>query len=48
MIKNKEHLTEKGLFKIVELKSSLNLGLPDKLKKACFASKYYTRARMGA
>ena len=33
IIKNREHLTEKGLFKIVELKSSLNLGISDKLNK---------------
>ena len=34
IIKQKEHLTEKGLFKIVSLKSSLNWGLSDKLIKA--------------
>jgi len=34
IIKNGEHLTEKGLIKILELKSCLNLGLSDKLKKA--------------
>jgi hypothetical protein len=34
MIKNGEHLTEKGLLKIISLKSSLNLGLPENLKQA--------------
>ena len=33
IIKKKEHLTDKGLLEILSLKSSLNLGLPDKLKK---------------
>jgi hypothetical protein len=32
-IKNKEHLTQKGLQEIVNLKASLNLGLSDKLKE---------------
>lgn len=32
-IKNKEHLTQKGLQDIVNLKASLNLGLSDKLKE---------------
>lgn len=31
---NKEHLTESGLQKIVNLRASLNLGLSDELKKA--------------
>lgn len=30
----KEHLTSKGLLDIISLKASLNLGLPDELKKA--------------
>jgi len=34
IIKQGEHLHEKGLLKIVALKSSLNLGLPEKLKIA--------------
>jgi hypothetical protein len=34
MIKNREHLTEEGLLKIVTLKSSLNWGISDKLIKA--------------
>jgi hypothetical protein len=29
----KEHLTLEGLLKILSLKASLNLGLPDKLKE---------------
>ncbi len=33
IIKQGEHLTETGLLEILSLKSSLNLGLPDKLKK---------------
>jgi hypothetical protein len=34
LIKNKEHLTEKGLLKLVSIKASLNLGLSDKFKKS--------------
>jgi hypothetical protein len=34
IVKNGEHLTEKGLLKILDLKTFLNLGLSDKLKKA--------------
>jgi hypothetical protein len=34
MIKNKEHLTIKGLNKIVGIKASINKGLPDILKEA--------------
>ena len=34
IIKQKEHLTEEGLLKLLSLKSSLNWGLPDKLIKA--------------
>ncbi len=34
LIKNQEHLTSEGLLKLVELKSSLNLGLSDTLKKS--------------
>ena len=34
IIKKREHLTEKGLLKILGLKSYLNLGLSDKLKEA--------------
>ena len=32
LIKQKEHLTEKGLLEILSLKGSLNLGLPDNIK----------------
>jgi hypothetical protein len=32
-VKNKEHLTKEGLSKIVSLKSSMNLGLSEELKK---------------
>jgi hypothetical protein len=34
IISNKEHVTMEGLLKIVALKSSLNLGLPEKLQTA--------------
>lgn len=34
IIKSKEHLTEEGLTKIVNLKASLNLGLSDELKES--------------
>ena len=34
LIKNKEHLTMKGLNKLVAIKASINWGLPDGLKKA--------------
>lgn len=34
MINKKEHLTEKGLLKIVAIKASINKGLPEKLKMA--------------
>ena len=34
IIKQGEHLTERGLLEIISLKSSLNLGLPDYLKNA--------------
>jgi hypothetical protein len=34
IILNKEHLTERGLQEIVNLRASLNLGLSDKLKGA--------------
>lgn len=34
IIKNREHLTEKGLLQILSLKSSLNLGLSNQLKEA--------------
>ena len=34
MVKAKEHLTNQGLKKIVEIKASINKGLPDELKKA--------------
>ena len=34
VVKNKEHLTEKGLKEIVAIKASLNKGLPDQLKIA--------------
>ena len=34
IISNKEHVTKEGLLKIVALKSSLNLGLPENLKIA--------------
>jgi hypothetical protein len=32
MMKQKEHLTQEGLEKIVSIKASVNLGLPDSLK----------------
>jgi hypothetical protein len=32
LIKNKTHLTEQGLINIINIKSSMNLGLSDKLK----------------
>lgn len=35
IMKSKEHLTNKGLLKILSLKASLNNGLPEKLKE-CF------------
>ena len=34
IIKNKEHITNDGLRKIVAIKASMNLGLSDKLKLA--------------
>jgi hypothetical protein len=34
IIKNKQHLTEKGFKEIVALRASLNKGLPEKLKEA--------------
>jgi hypothetical protein len=34
LIKNKEHLTKKGLEKIVAIRATLNLGLSEKLKVA--------------
>lgn len=34
IIKLQEHLTEQGLLKLVEIKASLNLGLPSNLKEA--------------
>jgi hypothetical protein len=34
MINDKEHLTIEGIRKIISLKASLNLGLPDDLLKA--------------
>jgi hypothetical protein len=34
LMKNKEHLKEAGLYKILSIKSVLNKGLPDKLKAA--------------
>ena len=33
LMKNKEHLTQDGLYKILRLKASLNRGFPEKLKK---------------
>jgi len=33
MIKSQYHLTEKGLLRIIEVKASMNLGLPDNLKQ---------------
>lgn len=33
LIKNKEHLTFKGLQKIVNIRASMNKGLPESLKK---------------
>lgn len=32
LMNNKEHLTEEGLHKILSIKASLNLGLPENLK----------------
>jgi hypothetical protein len=32
LIKQKEHLTDKGLLEILSLKGSLNLGLPEKIQ----------------
>ena len=32
LIKSREHLTEKGIHKILSFKSAMNLGLSDKLK----------------
>jgi hypothetical protein len=34
LIKNKKHLSEKGLYQILSLKSALNKGLPERLKVA--------------
>jgi len=34
LMKNKEHLTEEGLQKIICIKAAINLGLPEKLKIA--------------
>jgi hypothetical protein len=34
LVRNKEHLTEEGLKKIVAIKASINTGLSDQLKKA--------------
>jgi hypothetical protein len=34
IINKGEHLTERGLLEIISFKSTLNLGLPDYLKKA--------------
>jgi hypothetical protein len=36
LIKNKEHLTEEGLNKLVSIKASLNKGITDKLKDIFF------------
>lgn len=33
LMKNKEHLTQEGLYKILSLKASLNRGLPENFKK---------------
>ena len=45
IIKQGEHLSEKGLLKIIGLKSSLNLGLPDNLIK--FFPKFIIKERPG-
>ena len=34
LILEKEHLTEQGLYKLIAIKASVNLGLSDKLKAA--------------
>lgn len=34
LIENKQHLTMEGLTKLVSLKASLNLGLPEKLQES--------------
>ena len=34
LVLRKDHLTRQGLLEIVSIKASLNLGLPDELKKA--------------
>ena len=33
ILNNKEHLTKKGLLKVINLKASINLGLSDELKE---------------
>jgi hypothetical protein len=38
LIKNKEHLTEEGLNKLVSIKASLNKGITDKLKDIFLSS----------
>ena len=43
MMSRKEHLTIEGLRKIVAIKASLNLGLPDKLKSAFLNTMPVTR-----
>jgi hypothetical protein len=44
LIKQKEHLTDKGLLEIMSLKGSLNLGLPENIKNVlCFSLPTGTR-----
>jgi hypothetical protein len=44
IIKKKEHLTEDGLLKILSLKSSLNKGLSEKIKKNFSNIEYLNRS----
>ena len=49
LIKNKEHLTFKGLQKIVNIRASMNKGLPESLKKVFFniIPDYKTKFKVG-
>ena len=42
IIKSGKHLTEKGLLKILGLKSAINLGLSEKLLRTVIIPKFYT------
>nr|YP_010183864.1 hypothetical protein LI437_mgp05 [Coccidioides posadasii]QVG61987.1 hypothetical protein [Coccidioides posadasii] len=46
IIKSKEHLTQEGLQKIIDLKVLLNLGLSDKLKEAFPNTNYMMRSKI--